>query len=115
LEGNYVSDGCSDFGPVDLTERILAIFKICAYFEYEYMDDGIVREEYAEDAPFVGRRRDRPPPSFRVGPDVYAGYFLAVRSTDGDLRPFWVARAISNPNPDPGHHDQIQYWRPNSF
>jgi hypothetical protein len=52
------------------------------------MDDGTVREEYAEDAPFVGRRRDRPPPSFRVGRDVYAGYFLAVRSTDGDLRPF---------------------------
>lgn len=81
------------------------------------MDDGTVCEEYAEDAPFVGRRRDRPPPSFCVGRDVYARYFLAVRSTDGDLRPFWVARAVSNPNPDPGHRDQIQiqYWRPNSF
>jgi hypothetical protein len=56
--------------------------------EDEYMDDGTVRKEYAEDAPFVGRRRDRPPPSFHVGRDVYAGYFLAVRSTDGDLRPF---------------------------
>jgi hypothetical protein len=85
--------------------------------EDEYMDDDTVREEYAEDALFVGRRRDRPPPSFRVGRDVYAGYFLAVRSTDGDLRPFWVARVVSNPNPDPGHRDQIQiqYWRPNSF
>jgi hypothetical protein len=29
--------------------------------EDKYMDDGIVREEYAEDAPFVGRRHDRPP------------------------------------------------------
>jgi hypothetical protein len=81
------------------------------------MDDGTVREEYAEDAPFVGRRRDRPPPSFRVGRDVYAGYFLAVQSADGDLRPFWVARVVNNPNPDPGHRDQsqIQYRRPNSF
>jgi hypothetical protein len=56
--------------------------------EDEYMDDGIVREEYAEDALFVGCRRDRPSPSFRVGRDVYGGYFLAVQSTNGDLRPF---------------------------
>jgi hypothetical protein len=78
-----------------------------------------VREEYAEDAPFVERRRDHPPPSFRVGRDVYARYFLVVRSIDGDLCLFWVARAVSNPNPDLGHGDQIQiqiqYWRPNSF
>jgi hypothetical protein len=81
------------------------------------MNDGTMREEYAEDALFVGRRRERPPPSFRVGRDVYAGYFLVVRSTDGDLCPFWVAHAVSNPNPDPGHRDQIQiqYWKPNSF
>jgi hypothetical protein len=81
------------------------------------MDDGTVREEYAEDALFVGRRCDRPPPSFHVGHDVYARYFLAVRSIDGDLCPFWVARAVSNPNPNPGHRNQIQiqYWKPNSF
>jgi hypothetical protein len=66
--------------------------------EDEYMDDGTVRKEYAEDAPFVGCRRDRPPPSFHVGRDVYARYFLVVRLTDGDLRPFWVAHAVSNPN-----------------
>jgi hypothetical protein len=62
--------------------------------EDEFMDDSTVREEYAEDAPFVGRRRDRPAPSFRVGRDVYVGYFIAVRSADGDLRPFWVARVV---------------------
>jgi hypothetical protein len=72
------------------------------------MDNGTVREEYAEDAPFVGRRHDRPPPSFRVGRNVYDGYFLAMRSTDGDLRPIWVACAVSNPNPDPSHRNQIQ-------
>jgi hypothetical protein len=71
--------------------------------EDEFMDDGTVCEEYAEDAPFMGRRHDHPAPSFRVGQDVYAGYFIAVRSTDGDLRPFWVARAVTNPSPDPGH------------
>jgi hypothetical protein len=76
--------------------------------EDEFMDDDIVREEYAEDAPFVGRRRDRPTPSFHVGRDMYAGYFIAVRSVDGDLRPFWVARAITNLSPDPGHRNQIQ-------
>jgi hypothetical protein len=75
--------------------------------EDEFMDDGTVREEYAEDAPFVGRRRDRPAPSFRVGRDVYAGYFIAVHSADGDLRPFWVARVVTNPSPDPGHCNQI--------
>jgi hypothetical protein len=85
--------------------------------EDEFMDDGTVREEYVEDAPFVGRRRDRPAPLFRIGRDVYAGYFIAVRSADGDLRPFWVARAVTNPSPDPGHRNQIQiqYWMPNSF
>jgi hypothetical protein len=85
--------------------------------EDEFMDDGTIREEYAEDAPFVGRRRDRPAPSFRVGQDVYARYFIAVRFADGDLRPFWVARAITSPSLDPGHRNQIQiqYWMPNSF
>jgi hypothetical protein len=85
--------------------------------EDEFMDDGTVREEYAEDAPFVGRRRDRPVPSFRVGRDVYVGYFIAVHSTDGNLRPFWVAQAVTNLSPNPGHRNQIQiqYWMPNSF
>jgi hypothetical protein len=85
--------------------------------EDEFMDDSTVREEYAEDAPFVGHRCDRPAPSFHVGRDVYAGYFIAVRYADGDLRPFWVARAVTNLSPNPGHRNQIQiqYWMPNSF
>jgi hypothetical protein len=68
-----------------------------------------MHEEYAEDALFVGRRRDCPPPSFRVSRDVYAGYFLTVRSTDGDLRPFWVARVVNNPNPDLGYRDRFRF------
>jgi hypothetical protein len=59
--------------------------------EDEFMDDGTVREEYVEDAPFVGRRCIRPAPSFRIGRDVYAGYFIAVCSVNGNLCPFWVA------------------------
>ena len=42
--------------------------------------DGTLREEFAEDPPFVGRRRDRPRPSFRIARDVFAGYFVVVRS-----------------------------------
>jgi hypothetical protein len=68
--------------------------------EDKFMDDGTIREEYAEDAPFVGRRRNCLVPSFRIGRDVYAGYFIVVRSADGDLCPFWVARAVINPSPD---------------
>ena len=85
--------------------------------EDKYIDDDTVRKEYAKDALFVGHRHDHPPPSFRVGRDIYVGYFLAVQSTNGNLRPFWVACIVSNPSPDPDHRDQIQiqYWRPNSF
>jgi hypothetical protein len=40
-----------------------------------------------------------------------------VHPADSDLHPFWVARAVTNPNPDPGHLNQIQiqYWMPNTF
>jgi hypothetical protein len=73
--------------------------------EDEFMDDDTVHEEYVEDALFVGRRRDRPAPSFRVGRDIYARYFIAVRSANGDLHPFWVARAVTNPSSDPGYRN----------
>ena len=83
----------------------------------QFMQDGTIREEFGEDAPFVGHRRDRPLPSFRMGRDVFATYFVAVRPADGDLRPFWLARALSNPSPDPAHMNSIelQYWTPSSF
>ena len=76
--------------------------------------DGTLLEEDAEDAPFVGCRRDRPRPSFRVNRDTFAGYFVAVSPADDDLKPFWLARAITNPNPDLGHVHmiEIQYWTP---
>jgi hypothetical protein len=48
------------------------------------MDHGELREEFGIDAPFVGQRHDRPAPSFRVGQDVYVGYFVVRRPSDGD-------------------------------
>ena len=78
--------------------------------------DGTLQEKDAEDAPFVGRRRDRPRASFRVNRDTFAGYFLVVRPANDDPKPFWLTRAITNPSPDPGHVHmiQIQYWTPAS-
>jgi hypothetical protein len=67
--------------------------------EDEFMDDGTVHEEYAEDAPFVGRRRDCPAPSFRIGRDVYAGYFIAVRSADGRFAPILGCSSSYEPKP----------------
>ena len=80
-------------------------------------DEEIAREQFPEDAPFVGQKRNRPPPPFNVLNDTYAGYFVAVRPADDDPKPFWIARAITNPNPDPGHVNsiQLQYWTPSSF
>ena len=77
--------------------------------------DGTLRED-AEDAPFVGRRRDRPRPSFRVNRDTHVGSFIVVRPVDGDPKPFWLARAITAPSLDPGHMHmiKIQYWTPTS-
>lgn len=82
----------------------------------EYEIDGTLREEYAEDPPFIGQRRHCPPPSFRVGRDVYEGYVLAVRPADGDGRPFWIALALTNPHPDREHSREIkvQYYKPAS-
>ena len=64
----------------------------------------------------MGLRQDRPPPLFRVGRDVYARYFIVERPADEDLQPFWLAKALTNPNPDPGHVNsiQMQYWTPAS-
>ena len=43
--------------------------------EADHMDgNGRVGEEYEEDPPFVGRRWNRPRPSFRVMRDTYGGY-----------------------------------------
>ena len=68
--------------------------------EDEFTDTGDLREEFDEDDPFVGQAHDRPAPSFRVGRDVYEGYFVALRPCEGDERPVWIAQALSKPNSD---------------
>jgi len=71
-------------------------------------------EEFAQDPPFIGRKRDLPQTSFRINRDCFAGYFIVVRPADNDPKSLWLARAITNPNSDPCHiHQiQIQYWMP---
>ena len=48
--------------------------------------------------------------------DVHKGSFVVICPADGDPKPFWLARAITKPNPDPSHimQIQIQYWTPAS-
>jgi len=71
-----------------------------------------LREEFADDAPFVGRRWDRLDALVHVGCVVYVGYFLDVCRVDDDLRPFLLARIVANPNIEPRHVNYIQmkYW-----
>jgi hypothetical protein len=66
----------------------------------QFCDESTMREKYAEDIPFIGRKCDRPTPTFQVGHDVFVKYFLAVHPGDGDLRLFRVALAVINPNHD---------------
>ena len=46
--------------------------------------------------------------------DTYGGYFVVVRPAEGDMKPFWIGRAMTNPSLDPDHVHmiKIQYWRP---
>ena len=39
---------------------------------------------------------------------------MVVRPADGDMKPVWLGRAMTNPSPDPDHVHmiKIQYWRP---
>ena len=81
----------------------------------QFQADGTLQEEFARDAPHVGRRRYRSRESFCIGRDVHARYFLAIRPSDEESKqPVWIARAITAPHSDPEHPNsiQIQYWTP---
>jgi hypothetical protein len=90
--------------------------RVVARDEDQFIEDGGHREEFAEDDAYVGELRDRPLPSFRVGRDVFEGYFLAIRPADGDSKPLWIARALSDPNTNPDQPNcvLIQFFRPTS-
>ena len=100
--------------PMSLQDGFWPSSRIDRTIEDQFTDGGDVREDYDEDEPFVGQSHDRPTPTFRVGRDVYKGYFLALRPCDGDERPVWIARAMSDPNCDPERPNsiKIQYYRP---
>ena len=77
--------------PISLQNGFWPSTRIAHAMEDEFTEEGDVRKEYGEDDHFVGHRCDRPPPSFRIGCDLYVGYFVALRPCDGDDRPFWIA------------------------
>ncbi|KAG0572237.1 hypothetical protein KC19_VG078600 [Ceratodon purpureus] len=100
--------------PSTLRDGFWPLSRFAPSAEDEYLDDGTVREAFAVDEPFIGQHRDRPNASFRVARDVFEGYFLIVRPADDDSRPFWVARAMSNPFEDSINHPngiKVQYWK----
>lgn len=100
--------------PTTLRDGFWPSSRIEHTVEDQFTEFGDVREEYDEDTHFVGQRRHRPPPSFRVVRDVCAGYFIAIRPCQGDERPIWIARALSNLNANPERPNTIliQYFRP---
>ena len=102
--------------PTSLQDGFWPATRIAHALQDEFTAAGDYREEYAEDDHFVGQRRDRPEPSFRVGCDVFAGYFVALRPCDSDERPVWIARATSDPftNPDRPGCIELQYYQPSS-
>ena len=58
--------------------------RVQASVEDQVADDREDHEEFGEDEAYVGPLRGRLQPSFRVGRDLYEGYFVAVRPADGD-------------------------------
>jgi len=76
-------------------------------------EDSEDREEFGEDDAYVGPLRGHPQPSFRVGCDLFEGYFVAIRPTNGDTWLVWIARALSDPNYNPKKTNcvLIQYFR----
>ena len=85
--------------------------------EDEFTKEFDVHKEYGEDDHFIGYRCDHPSLSFRVGRDLYVGYFVALRPCNGDDHPFWIARAMSDPNSNLEKPNtlQIQFFRPVSW
>ena len=91
-------------------------FRVSIFVVDQYEDDGVLHEDFAQDAPYIGQRLHLPAESFCVARDVYARYFIVVRPADNDPKSFWLARALTNPSADSNHPNEIQieYWHPTS-
>ena len=102
--------------PLTLQHGFWPSTRLAHAMEDEFTLEGNVREEYGEDDHFVRHRRDRLAPLFRVGRDLYKGYFVALRPCSIDDRPFWIGRAMSdsNSNRDLPNTVDIQFFRPMS-
>jgi len=72
--------------------------------------DGTMHEGDAEDAPFVRHKHDCLCGSFHVNRDTFASYFVVMCPTNRDIKSFWLARAITNPDLRHINMIQIQYW-----
>ena len=98
--------------PLDLPTTLQDGFWPCSCVDWsmedKFTDIGDLYEEFDEDDPFVRQARDRPTPLFRVGRDVYKGYFVTLRPCKDDKRPVWIAQALSNPNSDPERQNSIK-------
>ena len=94
--------------PLSLQHGFWPTSRLGHVVEDEFTTKNDFREEYCEDDHFVGPRCDRPPPSFRVGRDLYAGYLVALRPCNGDERPFWIARTMSDPNSNLERPNMVQ-------
>ena len=90
--------------------------RVQATEEDQLDEDGEDLDEFGEDDAYVEPLRDRPQPSFRVARDIFVGYFVAIRPTDGDSHPVWIGRALSNPNSSSKNPNciLIQYFHPTS-
>ena len=107
--------------PLPLEESLIGGFWLTSRFTPSeadgFQEDGTLCEEFARNVPHVGHRGDHPAESFRVARDVYARYFLIIQPADeGTKHPFWIARALSDPNSNVSHPNYIrmQYWTPAS-
>ena len=87
--------------PISLHNGFWPSIRIAHAVEDEFIEKGDACKEYGEDNYFIGHRYDYPPPLFRIGHDLYAGYFVALRPCNGDDHPFWIVQAMSNPNSNP--------------
>jgi hypothetical protein len=96
-----------------LQDGFRPVSRIASIVEDEFIEDGSVHKEYDEDDHFVGQRRDRHTPSFRVLCDLYEDYFVAIRPANGDSRLVWIALAKSDPNYNPEwpNYVLIQYFQ----
>jgi len=93
--------------PLVVRETLKDGFWPCSRITEESKDlmweDGTMREEFAQDLHFIGHKHDRLQTSFCINKDYFAGYFVVMRLADDDPKSFWLARALTNPNPNPGY------------